>query len=65
MVKEELQIKKEGGAGKYLGFPEHFVRRKHGMLLLRRGPYKTEVERVVKQVLFIGQLSSVKASSQL
>lgn len=31
MVKEELQIEKEGGAGKYLSFPENFVRRKHDM----------------------------------
>ncbi|WZZ22713.1 hypothetical protein YC2023_124100 [Brassica napus] len=28
MVKEALQIHKEGGAGKYLGLPEHFGRRK-------------------------------------
>lgn len=30
-VKNDLQIQKEGGTGKYLGLPEHFGRRKRDM----------------------------------
>ena len=49
-VKDELQIHKEGGTGKYLGMPEHFGRKKRDM-------FSSVVDRI-KQRPVAGRLNS-------